>query len=69
MLLREQHGLGGGGAAVDADEALDHFARLERRRGELLGAVLLLERRELRVVLRQTDAAAALRLSLPRGRR
>ena len=62
MLLRQQHGLGGGGAAVDADEAFHHFARLERRRGELLGAVLFLERREFRVVLGESDAAAALGL-------
>ena len=32
VVLGEQHGLGGGGAAIDADEAFHHFARLERRR-------------------------------------
>ena len=62
MVLGQQHGLGGGGPAVDADEAFDHFARLERRGGELLGAVLVLEGRELGVVLGKSAAAAALGL-------
>src|SRR5215471_7395334 len=61
-ILRKQHGLGRSGAAVDADEAFHHFAGLEGGRGELPGSVLFLERREIGLVLGQTDAAAALLL-------
>ena len=61
MVLRDQHGLGGSGAAVDAHEAFHHLARLERGRHELLGAVLLLEGGQVGIVLGQPAAAAALR--------
>ena len=40
VVLRHQHGLGGRGAAVDADEAFHHVARLKGGGRELLGAVL-----------------------------
>ena len=41
LVLIEQHGLGGSGAAVDAHEAFDHLAGLELRGDELLGLVAL----------------------------
>ncbi len=62
VVLRDENGFGGSGAAVDADEAFDHVARLESDRRELLGAVLLFEGREVGFVLGKADAAAALAL-------
>ena len=59
-VLREQHGLGGSRAAVDADEAFHHFARLKGCGHEFLGAVLVLERARSSCVLRQSAGAAAL---------
>ena len=38
VILRDQHGLGGSGSAVDAHEPFHHFARLEGGGVELLGA-------------------------------
>ncbi len=43
LVLIEQDGLGGGGAAVDAHEAFDDLAGLECRGNEFLGLVALLE--------------------------
>ncbi len=60
LLFREQHGFGGGGAAVDTDEAFHHFARLEGGRDEFLGAVFLFEARQIVGVLGQAAGAAAL---------
>ena len=62
MILGHQHGLGGGGAAIDADEAFNHFALVELLRNELLGAVLFLEGSQVGFVLGKSHTAAALGL-------
>ena len=60
VILGHQHGLGGGGAAVNADEAFDHFALVKLLGNELLGAVLFLEGNQVGLILRKPHAAAAL---------
>ena len=64
FVLREQHGLGRRRSAVDADEAFHDLARLESGRNEFLGAVFLLEARQVVGILGQAARAAALGLLL-----
>ena len=64
MVFRQQHGLGGGRSAIDADETFHHVAGLEGDRREFLGAVLLLESGQVRIVLGQPAGAALLGLFL-----
>src|ERR1019366_1358213 len=64
VILGHEHGLGGGGAANDADETFNHFALVEGFGNEFPGAVLFLECGEVCLVLGKSHAAAAFGLFL-----